>query len=162
MDRTDATLSALRRILIATDLHGREVAQSVGLTAVQLRLLKLTHESKAATAKYLATNMRVSQATITALLDKLSSRGMIERRVSEIDRRQKNIIITEVGQQALAAAPDPMQRDFAEQFRKLAGWEQAMLLSAAERIANLLGADDLDAAPVLTAGDIAGDILETN
>lgn len=162
MERTNATLTALRRILRATDLHGKEVAQSVGLTAVQLRILKLTYESKAATAKYLATHMRVSQATVTALLDKLSSRGMIERRVSPIDRRQKNIIVTEAGQRALADAPDPMQRGFSQRFQQLADWEQAMLLAAAERIAELLGADDIDAAPVLTAGDIAGDLPETD
>lgn len=161
MERTNATLTALRRILRATDLHGREVARSVGLTAVQLRLLKLTYESKAATAKYLASNMRVSQATITALLDKLATRGMIERRVSSIDRRQKNIIVTEAGRQALQDAPDPMQRDFAERFEQLADWEQAMLLAAAERIAELLRADDLEAAPLLTTGEIAGEVADT-
>lgn len=160
MDRTNATLTALRRILKATELHSREVARSVGLTAVQLRVLKLAYESRDATAKLIAGQMRVSQATVTALLDKLAAKGMIERQVSSTDRRQKKLLITRAGRCALEEAPDPMQRDFALRFEKLDDWEQAMLLAAAERIANLLDADELDAAPILATEEIAGEMDE--
>ena len=155
MDRINATLTALRRILRATELHSRDVANAVGLTAVQLRILKLAHESVEPSAKHLAAQLRVSQATVTALLDKLASSGMIERRTCPTDRRQKTIFVTPVGHNALDQAPDPMQKDFARKFEKLDDWEQAMLLAAAERIANLLDADDIAAAPILSAADIA-------
>ncbi len=156
MHRTNSTLTALRRILRATDLHSREVASSVGLTTVQLRLLKIVQESQSANAKTLALQLHVSQATITVLLDKLEAKKMIERRVSETDRRQKLIHITGLGRDALEAAPDPMQRAFVRRYEKLEAWEQAMLMAAAERIAYLLDADGLDASPVLAAGDITG------
>ncbi|MFN3239350.1 MAG: MarR family winged helix-turn-helix transcriptional regulator, partial [Pseudomonadales bacterium] len=113
MDRTNATLTALRRVLRATELHSKEVAQSVGLTPVQLRLLKFIGECEAGNAKYLAVQMRVSQATVTALLDKLEQRHMIERTVSRYDRRQKMISLTPKGRQAIEEAPDPIQRLFA-------------------------------------------------
>jgi DNA-binding MarR family transcriptional regulator len=158
MDRTNATLTALRRILKATELHGREVAQSVGLTAVQLRVLKLADEAEGPTAKSLAGQMRVTQATVTALLDKLAVQGMIERHVCKTDRRQKNIFLTPLGLQTLEEAPDPMQRDFSHRFNKLADWEQAMLLAASERIASLLDAEELDAAPILATGEIDGEL----
>ncbi|WP_424943742.1 MarR family winged helix-turn-helix transcriptional regulator [Aliiroseovarius crassostreae] len=157
MDRTNATLTALRQILRATELHGREVASAVGLTAVQLRLLKITHDAGGATATTLAYHMRVSQATITALLDKLAAKGMIERRVSDQDRRKKTILITDAGREALENAPDPMQRDFARRFERLEDWEQAMLLAAAERLAALMNADEISAAPILATGDITDD-----
>ncbi len=158
MNRTNATLTALRRILKATEQHGREVAKSVGLTAVQLRVLKLAHENSESTAKFLACRLQVSQATVTTLLDKLSAQGMIERRVSVCDRRQKNILVTPTGITALKRAPDPMQREFTQRFEQLNDWEQAMLLAAAERIANLLNADELDAAPILATGEIDGEL----
>lgn len=157
MDRTNATLTALRQILRATDLHGRDVANAVGLTAVQLRLLKFTHEASGATATTLAYHMRVSQATITALLDKLAAKGMIERKVSDQDRRKKTILITDAGLEALENAPDPMQRDFARRFERLEDWEQAMLLAAAERLAALMDADEISAAPILATGEITED-----
>lgn len=156
MDKTNATLTALRRILRATDLHGREVATSVGLTAVQLRLLKIIQDTESANAKTLASQVQVSQATITVLLDKLEAKQMIERCVSSIDRRQKLIHITDIGRDALEAAPDPMQRAFVRRLKELEEWEQAMLMAAAERIAYLMDADGIDAAPVLAAGEITG------
>lgn len=156
MDKTNATLTALRRILRATDLHGREVATSVGLTTVQLRLLKFTQDTESANAKTLACQMQVSQATVTVLLDKLEAKHMIERRVSLVDRRQKLIHITDVGHDTLEAAPDPMQRAFVQRLEQLEEWEQTMLMAAAERIAYLMDADGIDAAPVLAAGEITG------
>ena len=160
MDRVNATLTALRQILRATELHSRDVARSVGLTAVQLRILKLAHESFEPTAKHLAAQLRVSQATVTALLDKLAVSGMIERRACPTDRRQKTIFVTDAGRDALDQAPDPIQKDFARKYEQLEVWEQTMLLSAAERIASLLDADDIAAAPILSAADIADETSE--
>ncbi len=157
MNRTNATLTALRRILRVTERHGRDVARSVGLTAVQLRLLKFADDTKDATPKALAQKMQVSQATVTALLDKLVRHGMIERLQSETDRRQKRIVVTQAGAAALINAPDPMQRDFAKRFEALQDWEQAMILAAVERISVLLDAEDIDASPILATGDMIGE-----
>ena len=156
MAKTSATLTALRRILRATELHDREVATSVGLTTAQLRLLKFIKDTESANAKTLASRVHVSQATITVLLDKLEMKQMIERRVSSMDRRQKLIHTTEIGRDALDAAPDPMQRAFVQRLEKLEDWEQAMLLAAVERIAHLMDADEIDAAPGFVAGEFAG------
>lgn len=156
MDKTNATLTALLRILRATDLHDREVATSVGLTAVQLRLLKFIRETESANAKTLASRIHVSQATVTVLLDKLEVKQMIERRVSPTDRRQKLIHTTAAGRAALEAAPDPMQRAFVQRFEKLEDWEQAMLMAAVERIAYLMDANDIDAVPVFVPGEFSG------
>lgn len=141
-----------------TELHGKEVAQAVGMTAVQLRLLKLTNETRSANAKMLAAQLRVSQATVTTLLDKLECLGMICRKVSDTDRRQKMILLTEKGEAALRDAPDPMQRNFALRFSQLQDWEQSMLLASVERIATLLDAEDIEAAPILATGDIVDDV----
>ena len=158
MDRTNATLTALRRIMRATELHSKDVAQSVGLTPVQLRLLKFIGECECATAKSLAAQMRVSQATVTTLLDKLEMRNLIERTVSRFDRRQKMISLTPDGRIANENAPDPLQRQFASRYSQLEDWEKSMLLAAAERIASLLDADDIDAAPILASGNIIDEI----
>lgn len=158
MDRTHATLTALRRILRVTELHGREVARSVGLTPVQLRLLKFICDTSCANAKSLAREMRVSQATVTTLLDKLECRELVQREVSPADRRQKIISLTARGHKALQNAPDPMQRRFAERFEQLESWEQGMLLASVERISALLDAEDIDAAPILTTGSMVDEV----
>ncbi|CUH76122.1 MarR family winged helix-turn-helix transcriptional regulator [Tropicibacter naphthalenivorans] len=157
MDRLDESLIALRRILRSTELYSKDLAQAAGVTPAQLRVLQiLQSKGGSATPKALATQMGVSQATVTALVDKLQSRGMIERVRSELDRRQTNVTITQAGLSTTDDAPDALQQRYVKEFTKLDDWEQAMLVAALERVAAMLDADDMDASPVLTIGDIHG------
>ena len=153
MDRTDISLIALRRILRATELFGRELAQAAGLTAVQFRVLQLVSERSPCTATQISQRMGVSQATVTSLVDKLVRQGMVERQRSEKDRRQTNIVVTEKGAAAIVRAPDALQQRYVRKFEALEDWEQAMLVAALERVASMLDAEDIDASPVLDTGD---------
>ncbi len=154
MDRVDSSLVALRQILRATEIAGRELAQSAGLTAVQFRVLQVVGETGQTTAKAISTRMHVSQATVTALVDKLVSRAMVRREKSLADRRQTNILITDAGRRVLEEAPDPLQQRYVRRFRELQDWEQAMLVAALERVATMLDAEDLSAGAVLTTGEL--------
>jgi DNA-binding MarR family transcriptional regulator len=154
MERVDETLIALRRILRAVDLFGRELAQSVGLTAVQFRVLQIVAERDHCTAKEISQRMRVSQAAVTSLVDRLVSRGMVVREKSEVDRRQINIVTTPAGRETIAGAPDPLQQRFVQKFDNLDEWEQSMLVAALQRVATMLEAEDIDASPVLYHGEI--------
>lgn len=154
MDRIDTSLIALRRILRATELFSRDLAQSVGLTAPQFRVLQIVAENDPCTATAISHQMRITQATVTSLVDKLVRQDMVVRERSQIDRRQTNIMVTEKGRQAIAKAPDPLQQRFVRKFSALPDWEQASLIAALERVVAMLDADDIDAAPVLDTGEI--------
>ena len=82
MDRTDQSLVALRRILRATEIYGRKLAKAAGLTAVQFRVLQIVAERGSCTATEIAQKMRVSQATVTSLVDKLVRREVVTREKS--------------------------------------------------------------------------------
>ncbi|TMV05669.1 MarR family transcriptional regulator [Ruegeria sediminis] len=154
MDRIDSSLIALRRILRATELYGRRIKQTTGVTAAQFRALQIIAEKDDATAKEIALRMRVSQATVTSLVDKLVAEGLVLREKSEQDRRQINIHLTGKGRRTVAEAPDPLQQRFVRKFSAMEDWEQAMLVSSLERVAAMLDAEDMDASPVLDTGDI--------
>ncbi|QFT81670.1 putative HTH-type transcriptional regulator YusO [Roseovarius sp. THAF27] len=153
MDRIDTSLVALRRILRATDRFGREVKESAGVTPAQFRVLQIIGETGQATATAISSRMRVTQATVTSLVDKLVGEGMVLREKSTRDRRQTNIHLTTKGRETLSRAPDPLQQRFVRKFSVMEDWEQAMLVSSLERVAAMLDADEIDAAPVLDSGD---------
>lgn len=157
MERIDSCLIALRRILRATETYARELAQSAGLTAVQFRALQLIAERGHCTAKEISQRMIVSQATVTALIDKLVQKGLVIREKSSTDRRQTNIRLTELGRATVDNAPDPLQQQFVKRFESLEEWEQSMLVASLERIATMLNAANLDVAPVLDAGELRND-----
>jgi DNA-binding MarR family transcriptional regulator len=153
-NRTDESLIALRRILRATVLVERDLARVVGRSPAQLRVLQLVAEISGTTPKTLATQMGVSQATMSALVDKLEAAGLVQRVPSAQDRRQINVLATTLGLDRLLDAPDALQQRYVRAFAKLADWEQEQLASSMERVADMLGAQDIDASPVLTTGDI--------
>lgn len=154
MDRVDTSLIALRRILRATDLFSRELAQSVGLTAPQFRVLQIVAEHGQSTATRIANQMRVTQATVTSFVDKLVKQGMVVRERSETDKRQTNIVASEKGLAAIRNAPDPLQQRFVRKFEAMEDWEQASLIAALERVASMLDAKEIDASPVLDTGEL--------
>ncbi|MHA6346203.1 MarR family winged helix-turn-helix transcriptional regulator [Roseivivax sp. CAU 1761] len=155
MDRTDESLIALRRILRATELYGRDLARDAGLTAVQLRVLQIVAERGRCHPSDVAGQMGVSQATISVLIKKLTSYGLIERRQSPLDGRQVDLTITEEGRRRVEVAPDALQQRYVKQFETLPAWEQSMIVAVLERVAGMLdGGADVDAAPVLAMGDI--------
>lgn len=154
MNRVDTSLIALRRILRATELFGRELAQSVNLTAAQFRVLQIVADREHCTATVISQQMRITQATVTSVVDKLVRKELVVRERSQTDRRQTNILITEKGRQTIAEAPDPLQQKFVRKFSALPDWEQAGLIAALERVAAMLDAEEIDAAPVLDTGEI--------
>ncbi|MGF1463212.1 MAG: MarR family winged helix-turn-helix transcriptional regulator [Maricaulaceae bacterium] len=157
-DRTEAALIALRRILRATELNARKLAKESHLAPSQLILMQLVQRAGPLTAGMIAKTMSLSQATVTALLDKLAARGFVERQRDPKDKRKVLVSITGEGLRVLADAPDMLQARFTRRFTALEPWEKSFLIAALERIAAMLDAEDLDAAPVLDAGAIGGTV----
>lgn len=54
----------------------------------------------------------------------------------------------------LKDAPIPLQEQFTRQFSNLQDWEQMMIISSLGRIAQMMDAQHIDAAPVLDVGTL--------
>ena len=154
MERLEPALIALRQILRATEISARALAKNCGLTPSQLILMQVIEREGEATPGFLAKEVSLSQATVTALLDKLERRQLLLRRRDTSDRRRINVALTEAGRAALHDAPDSLQERFEHSFLRLEDWEKAFLVAALERTVSLLDAEGLDAAPVLDVGAI--------
>lgn len=154
-DRLEPALIALRQILRATEISSRALAKQCGLTPSQLIMLQIIANWGWATPGYLAKEISLSHATVTALVDKLESKGLLIREKSDGDKRKVIVKLTSDATALLETAPDSLQQRFEKGFSKLEGWEQSMLVSALERTVALLDAEEDDSAPVLGVGAIA-------
>ncbi|GGO80809.1 MarR family transcriptional regulator [Marinobacterium nitratireducens] len=151
-DHNDEVLVALRRIIRAVDMHSRRLASEYGLTGPQAQVLKAVIESNGLTAGALARRVSLSQATITDILKRLEQRGLVLRERCDNDRRRVNVRATHDAVAILSTAPPLLQDTFVERFARLQRWEQLMLLSSLQRIAEMMDAEGLDAAPMLVPG----------
>ncbi|PZQ21216.1 MAG: MarR family transcriptional regulator [Sphingopyxis macrogoltabida] len=150
----NATLKALRRVLRATEGGTRRLAAATGLTPSQLLVLREIDAGDDVTPGVVAQRLQFSHATITAIVDRLVDLGLASRARSAQDKRRVLLETTEPGRLRLREAPDMLQEKFEAAFAALPGWEQAMILAGVERLADLLGAGDVDAAPLLDTGAI--------
>ena len=154
MSDFDEILISLRRIMRATDLHSQRLMKTSGLTAPQLLVMQAIEKTGSPSTSTLAKSIAVSQATMTRIIDRLEQAGLVRRDRSEIDKRVVNISLTPAGETKLSAAPEPLQAEFLRRFRKLEGWEQEMLKAALMRVARMMDAENIDAAPILQSGEI--------
>lgn len=141
-DRSSETLIALRRVMHAIEENARAMARASGLTQAQLLVLHTLAQNGQEMPRDIARQLGVGQATITLQIDKLEARGLVRRERRQADRRAIWVILTEAGRDLLEKTPDFLQERFADRFRKLEPWEQAMLLAMTERLSSLFDAED--------------------
>ncbi|PIE19473.1 MAG: MarR family transcriptional regulator [Proteobacteria bacterium] len=148
----DAILRSLRRITRAIDLHSRWLASNFGLTIPQLVSLRTLAGTEAMTPTELARAVDLSQATITGIIDRLVRRALVTRERSTTDRRRVVLTITDAGRRLLEASPSPLQERFVTRLSKLPLENQEVIRTVLEQVVRMMGAEELDAAAMLTSG----------
>ena len=146
-------LVALRQIIRAIDLHSKKLERESGLTGPQLLVMQAISQAAPVTAGQIARDVNLSQATVTSILDRLEKKAYLRRERSNEDKRKVWICLTEAGVQVLEQAPALMQENFILGFGRLEEWEQNLILSSLQRVAEMMQAGDLDAAPLLDSSD---------
>jgi DNA-binding MarR family transcriptional regulator len=102
----------------------------------------------------LAETISLSQATVTDILNRLERKSLITRNRSATDKRRMMITTTEACDHILEMAPPSLQETFINRFSNLKDWEQMMILSAFNRVVDLMSADKIEAAPILDTGPL--------
>ncbi|MGI2103901.1 MarR family winged helix-turn-helix transcriptional regulator [Shewanella frigidimarina] len=154
MEKYEQLLISLRRVIRAIDIHSRQLNKLSGLTGPQLMVIQKIDQLDAPLAKQIAQEINLSAATVTTIIDRLENRGMVIRKRSETDKRKVHLSLSDAGKALLNSAPKPLQEHFIMRYQNLEEWEQSQLLSAVERIATMMDANEIDAAPVLYVGQI--------
>jgi DNA-binding MarR family transcriptional regulator len=145
IDLGDELMSNLRKISRAIELNSKALLKTYGLTGPQLALLHMIARSGRLSVSALANKISLSQATVTSILSRLEQQAFVTRARSSEDKRMVYIDITDKTKAILDKQPSPLHGDFSRRFKKLANWEQTMLLSSIQRIAMLMDVQALEA-----------------
>ena len=148
-------LRSLRRIIRAIDLHSRKLQRIFKLTIPQIVTLYQLNDTDGCTAGGLAQRVYLSQATMTGIIDRLEKRGLVTRYRCVDDRRRVIISLTEEGREVVKIMPKPLQDQFINRLAVLPQTEQSAIADTLSRIVSMMEADDLDASPMLTIGDLS-------
>jgi DNA-binding MarR family transcriptional regulator len=149
LNEEQQVLVTLRKIIRAMDIYSRHLRKTVGLTVPQLLLLQTIRDLGAVSISTLSSEVSLSPATVTSIIDRLVARELIRRERSALDKRIVHAVLTEVGETVLDTGPTPLQEEFSEKFAELRDWEKSMIITALQRVAVLMNAEEIDASPVL-------------
>jgi DNA-binding MarR family transcriptional regulator len=162
----DEILAALRRIVRAVDLRSRALIQGHRISGPQLVTLREVARMGPVPVSALARAVNLSQPTVTGILNRLERAGLARRERGARDRRQVLCTVTTRGAGVLAEAPSLLQDRFRRELSRLEEWERSQMLATLQRIASLMDAEQIDAAPVLTTDALEpgepGELAEEN
>jgi len=154
MENSQKALVLLRQIIRSTDMQDKDISRSTGVTPPQLMVMQTLRENTQLTTGELAKEMVLTQATVTSILDRLEKKELISRERGKEDKRKVWVSLTEKGTELMKGAPTTQQDIFVRNFEDMQNWEQSMIVSSLERIAFMLNAQHLDAAPLLDIGEL--------
>lgn len=154
-EKVERVLTTLRRVIRGLDSHSRQISQHRGLTVPQILIMREMNRRGSISVGDLAREVSLSQATITSILDRLEHRNLVQRSRGQQDKRTVWVELTADGRTVLDTAPPLLQEKFVKSFGELKDWEQSQILASLERIADMMGIAEENAAPVLMTGPIA-------
>lgn len=147
-------LQTLRQIIRAVDLHSRQLLGQHGITGPQLITLLTVEKHEPVTVSAIAGHIHLSPSTVIGILDRLETKGLIQRQRDLKDRRLVQVSLTEQGKVLAGNAPSPLQDTFVEAMSKLPEAELVVIEESLKRIVGLMQVRHVDATPILETGPI--------
>lgn len=147
-------LRSLRRIVRAIDLYSKQLESRYGLTGPQLVCLRAIANGGPMTPSELSRIVDLSQGTVSGIVERLVRRQYVSRRRDAKDRRRVVLTVAKAGRDLLESAPSPLQTRFAQELEQLPEENQAVIATMLEQIVKMMGAQQIDAAPVLASGEV--------
>lgn len=155
-------LGSLRHIIRSIDMENKRICQKYKLTLAQLVCLRLLLNNKEMTSSRLAKQMFVSQATLTGVLDRMESKGLITRERSMTDRRKVFIHLSPQGEELAQEMPLPLQDRFAQSLELLEEHEREQINACLERIVQLMDAPDMEIWPYGSKQELVENVAPEN
>jgi DNA-binding MarR family transcriptional regulator len=147
-------LRTIRQIVRKISEHSKSLYREVGLTVPQLMCLKAIGEldegHDEVTVVMVAKRLQLSAATVSRIIDRLTRAQLVVRERRSQDRRKVCLSLTPAGLERFQTLPVPLQELFVRRLSALPRKQRANLLDSLRRIAELMEAVEIDAAPILT------------
>ncbi len=135
--------SALRSIARIMDIHSRQLQRQIGVSAPQLSILIYLAEASPQPLSKIAHSIHMSAASISVNTARLLENGLVARQRSPRDKRQVLLHLTAKGRDVLRSGFSPLPENLIRNFDNgLPDWEKNMLLSALQKLTQLMQSTD--------------------
>ncbi|GFE60710.1 MarR family winged helix-turn-helix transcriptional regulator [Geobacter sp. AOG2] len=130
----------LRRSIKAINEYSKNAEKETGLTGHQLWVIKIVASSAPIKVSDLARQMYLHPATVVGILDRLASKGLVQRRRSTEDKRVVEIDLTAEGRIVVDKVPEVAEGMLARKLEILPQNRLSHVSKGMKEIARILGA----------------------
>jgi DNA-binding MarR family transcriptional regulator len=132
-DPSTRAIDALRRIVRALLMSTHDLEQQTGITSAQRFVLEQLADGPLASVNALAARTHTRQATVSVVLSRLESRGLVRRDRDPRDRRRAMVTLTPSGRRLLRRSEVPVQAHLISALASMPHREVRTLAQALER-----------------------------
>jgi DNA-binding MarR family transcriptional regulator len=145
-----AALNAIRRIVRVLRLASAATERTLGVSGAQLFVLQQLAEGAAArgvglSIADLAARTGTDPSSVSVVVRRLVERRLVARRVSKIDARRAEVVITASGRSLLRRAPEPIQAKLVAGLTSLSPVRLRAVVAGLEAVVAAIGAFDSEA-----------------
>nr|WP_297785384.1 MarR family transcriptional regulator [uncultured Allomuricauda sp.] len=148
-------LKLIRKIIRSVDIDSKRIEKEFGVSIPQLLTLQFldTQEDFKATSTQIKKHLELNASTVTGIINRLLSKGLVAKMPNPKDGRGYYIVLTAKGSHLLKKSPVTLQETVSKKIESLSQEETETLYKGVGLLINLLEAEDLDAAPLITLCD---------
>lgn len=149
-------LVKLRKIIRSINLESKKIEKELGISIPQLLVLKYLSDQNdyRAFAKDIKGYINLNASTVSGIISRLESKGLVAKMTKTNDKRATYIILTAKGAELLHDSPPTLQEKLSQRLKKLTPEQIEELDKNIELLTLILNVEDMDAAPLLTIEEI--------
>ncbi len=149
-------LVKLRKIIRSINLESKKIEKKFGISIPQLMCLQFLSEQEdyKTTASKIKDYLMLNASTVTGILKRLESRGLIAKLPNAKDRRATFITLTAKGADLLKEPPTTLQEKLTARLQSLTTEQINTMDKNIDLLVQIMDAEDIDASPIITINEI--------
>ncbi len=149
-------LVKLRKIIRSINLESKKIEKELGVSIPQLLVLQYLSDQTdyRAFAKDIKAYINLNASTVSGIISRLESKGLVARLPEPNDKRTTYITLTAKGAELLQKSPTTLQEKLSQKLKKLTPSQIDELDRNIELLTSIMDVEDIDAAPLLTIKEL--------
>ncbi|MBT8230761.1 MAG: MarR family transcriptional regulator [Bacteroidia bacterium] len=149
-------LVKLRKIIRSINIESKKIQKEFGISIPQLLVLQFLSKQQdyKAFGKDIKNYINLNASTVSGIVHRLEEKGLVARFPNSEDKRGMFVTLTAKGADLLQESPTTLQEKMSKRLKNLSPKQIENLNASIEILTQLMDAEDVDAAPLITLNEI--------
>ena len=152
LNKYSGIMISIRKIVRAINLESKRIEKDYSLSIPQLLTLKLLEEKTEykSSMKELKEHLSLNASTVSGIVARLESKGLIARLPNPSDKRSTPIVLTSNGNKLIKQTDESLHERVMRKSNSLTEEEYQQILVSFQNIIEIFDIENIDASPIIS------------